>query len=230
MTSTDTVYDQLCGLIFSGELPAGSNLLERDLADRFGVSRIPVREALTKLVAQGTLVGGRKGEGVRIRHYSANDLRQLYDYRATIEGGVARSASHSATDADILKLTMICDGMEAAFDEKEMSRWGELDRRFHEALAEASHNERFERALKSLLRECFYVFYVLARKTSRQKLTTPQLDQHKQTTLDDHRALIKLIQLEEADEAETRARLHISRSQDRVIRAVIEKSMETGRS
>jgi DNA-binding GntR family transcriptional regulator len=227
MNGTESVYDQLSRLIFSGELPAGSSLLERDLADRFGVSRIPVREALTRLVAQGTLVGGRKGEGVRIRHYSANDLRQLYDFRSAIEGGVARSASVSATDADILKLTVICDSMEAAFDEKEGSRWGELDRQFHEALAEASHNERFERTLKSLLRECFYVFYVLARRTSRQKFTTQQLDQHKKSTLQDHRTLIELIRLGETEEAEARARHHISRSQERVIRAVLEKNMES---
>lgn len=219
------LHERLSHLIFSGAFETGSSLVERDLADRLGVSRIPVRETLSKLVAQGTLVGGRKGEGVRIRRYSADEIRQLYDYRAIIEGGIARSAAGAASEADILRLTLICDEMEAAFDENDTGRWGTLDGKFHEALAEASRNDRFERALKHLLRECFYIFYILSRRSSRRELSAQELASHKQMALDDHRALANLIQAHDAEGAEARARLHILRSADRLVRAFIETDL-----
>ncbi|MFI4876262.1 MAG: GntR family transcriptional regulator [Blastopirellula sp. JB062] len=219
------VYDKLSDLIFSGEFETGSNLIERNLATRLGVSRVPVRETLTKLVAQGTLEGGRKGEGVRIRRYSADEIRQLYDYRATIEGGIARAAASAASMADVLRLSIICDEMETTLDEDESGRWGSLDRRFHEALAESCRNDRYDRAIKSLLHECFYVFYVLSRKRSRRELSEQDLKSHQKLALADHRALVQFIEAHQPDEAESQARLHILRSADRVIRAAIETDL-----
>lgn len=222
------IYDRLSRLIFSGDFELGSNLVERDLASRLGVSRIPVRETLTQLVAQGVLEGGkRKREGVRIRRYSADEIRQLYDYRAVIEGGVSRGAATHASEADILRLTMICDEMETLLDVDDSARWGTLDGKFHAALAEAARNERFERSLKSLLRECFYVFYILSRRSSRREMTPAALTAHKKQTLEDHRAIASLIQSGNADAAEQQARLHILRSADRVIRMHIESDVGT---
>lgn len=222
---SNDVRERLSHLIFSGEFETGSSLIERDLADRLGVSRIPVRETLSQLVAQGTLQGGGKREGVRIRRYSADEIRQLYDYRAVMEGGIARAAATSATQADILRLTLICDEMEAAFDAEDTARWGKLDGKFHEAMAEAGRNDRFARALKNLLRECFYVFYLLARQRSSRELSAEELASHKRQALDDHRALVDLVQSRNADAAEARSRLHILRSADRVIRAFIETDL-----
>ena len=116
------VYDRLSDLIFSGEYEMGSSLAERNLATRLGVSRIPVREMLVRLVAQGTLEGGGRGEGVRMRRYTADEIRQLYDYRAIIEGGVARSAAMSASQADILRLSIICEEMENVLEDADATR------------------------------------------------------------------------------------------------------------
>ncbi|HWL10787.1 MAG TPA: GntR family transcriptional regulator [Planctomicrobium sp.] len=220
------IYDQLSRLIFSGDFESGSNLVERDLASRLGVSRVPVRETLTQMVAQGVLEGGkRKREGVRIRRYSADEIRQLYDYRAIVEGGISRGAAGHASQADILRLTMICDEMETLLEVDDSSRWGALDGKFHEALAEASRNDRFERTLKSLLRECFYVFYILSRRSSRREMTPEALISHKKQTLKDHRAITSFVKSGDADAAEKQARLHILRSADRVIRMYIESDV-----
>jgi len=223
--TSETVYERLCQLIFCGEYETGSPLVERTLADRLGVSRVPVRETLTKLVAQGALLGGRKGEGVRIRRYSPDEVQQLYDFRAQLEGGVARLAARAATEADLLRLTLVRDQMEAALDDDEPGRWGILDRKFHQALAEACRNDRFEQALKSLLNESFFVFYVLARRSSQRELSADQLARHKREALDDHSALIELVQQRDAEGAEQRARLHILRSAERVTRALIEADL-----
>jgi len=219
------VYGRLSDLIFSGEYEMGSNLAERNLATRLGVSRIPVREILVRLVAQGTLEGGAKGEGVRMRRYTADEIRQLYDFRAIIEGGVARSAAMSASQADILRLSIICDEMESVLEGTDAKRWGTLDRQFHEALAEAARNDRFEKSLKNLLHESFYVFYMVARKRSISELSADEMASHQRLALDDHRAIVEHVTARSAEEAESRARLHILRSADRVIRAAIENDL-----
>ncbi|MBL4885048.1 MAG: GntR family transcriptional regulator, partial [Planctomycetaceae bacterium] len=218
--------EKLSQLIFSGEFETGSSLVERKLASRLGVSRIPMREALSSLVAQGALEGGRKGEGVRIRRYTVDEIRKLYDYRAAIEGGVARAAATSASESDILRLELICDGMQAILDEEDFSKWSSLDVKFHEALAEASHNERFELSLKSLLRECFYVFYILSRQKSRRELSSEEFASHKRQAIADHRVILECLKSHDADGAEARSRLHILRTSDRVIRTSIETDLE----
>ncbi|MFG0261453.1 MAG: GntR family transcriptional regulator [Novipirellula sp. JB048] len=220
------IYEQLSGLIFSGDYESGSNLVERELASRLGVSRVPVRETLTRMVAQGVLEGGqRKREGVRIRHYSSDQIRQLYDYRAIIEGGIGRAAAQYASDADHFRLAIICDEMESLLDVPDSTRWGALDGKFHEALAEAANNDRFERSLKSLLKECFYVFYVLARRSSHSTMTPEALRSHKQQALQDHRAIAEHVKAGDADAAEERARTHILRSAERVIRLFIQSDV-----
>ncbi len=221
------VFEKLSQLIFSGEFETGSSLVERNLADRLGVSRIPMRETLSSLVAQGALEGGRKGESVRLRRYTVDELRQLFDYRAVIEGGCVRSAATYTSEADLMRLEIICDGMQDILEGDDFQKWSSLDVKFHEALAEASRNDRFERTLKSLLRECFYVFYVLSRRRSRRELTKEEFAFHKQQALDDHRAIIELLKTKQVEEAEARMRLHILRSADRVIRASIETDLES---
>lgn len=221
------ISEKLSQLIFSGEFETGSSLVERNLAARLGVSRIPMREALSSLVAQGALEGGRKGEGVRIRRYTVEEIRQLYDYRAVIEEGVSRSAAISASKADILRLELICDGMDGLLGEEDFEKWSSLDVKFHEALAEASRNDRFERSLKSLLRECFYVFYVLSRKKSRRELSNEEFESHKRQAIEDHRVIVESLKSNDPDAAEARSHLHILRSADRVIRTSIETDLES---
>ncbi|QDS89091.1 HTH-type transcriptional regulator LutR [Rosistilla ulvae] len=224
--SDNEVHKKLSDLIFSGEFERGSNLVERNLASRLGVSRIPVRETLTRLVAQGALQGGRKGEGVRLRRYSAEEIRQLYEFRAMLEGGIARAAATNASQADVLRLTIICDEMNASVGEATAERWGILDRRFHEALSESCRNDRTSEALKALLNECFYVFYILSRQKSRSELSGEELVSHQKLAVDDHLAIVGHIKARREDEAESHSKLHILRSADRVIRAAIESDLE----
>ena len=221
------ISEKLSTLIFSGEYESGSNLVERKLADRLGVSRIPMREALTRMVAQGSLEGGRKGEGVRIRRYTVEEIRQLFEYRAVIECGVARSAATSATEPDILRLELVCQGMEDLLEKEDFEKWSSLDVKFHEAMAEASHNDRFELSLKSLLRECFFVFYVLSRQKSRSEFSEEEFVLHKRQVISEHRAIVECIKSKDAQGAEAILSLTFSRSADRVIRTSIETDLES---
>lgn len=221
-----TVYDRLTQLIFSGRFAPGQKLIERDLASELGVSRIPVRESLGRMVAQGLLLGGEKWQGVRMRTYTADEIHQLYEFREMLEGGAARAAAERATATDLERLEMICAEEEPEVGHYGSPRWAELDHHFHATLAEASHNERIAHSLTLLLTECHYVFYLYPAQCGRQWTPSPQeAAAHMQSVLEDHRMLLSLIRSRDGAAAEQKARADMRKSAQRATRALIARDL-----
>ncbi len=217
--ATTGVYESVTEKVFSGRFAPGDRLVEQDLADELGVSRIPVREALGKMVAQGVLLGGKKHQGVWMRDYSPEEIRQLYEFRGLLESGVAGAAAEAATESDLTHMEIICEQMEAEIGNVGSGRWAELDRKFHETLADAGHNERFAQALKTLLSECYFVFYFL---TAPQTRAVEQM----RDVIKVHRGLLDLIRQRKPEEAKEKACMSMRASADRVIRRMIKNDLK----
>ena len=158
---TTTIYDQVVQRIFSGDYQPGSRIREEALASSLGVSRVPVRESLAKLAAQGMLIGGDKGQGVRLRKYTLDEVRHLYEYRELLEGGAARAAATSATSTDLARLEIVCEKAEQLIGAGRLGEWAQMDMQFHLALALAGRNDRIVPQLKTLVVECGYLFFVV---------------------------------------------------------------------
>lgn len=129
------------------ELPPGSALIQEDLAQRFGVSRNPVREALRMLVTDG-LVDMRLGDGATVRRLSPTDLAELYDLRLAIEPLIARPIMDEARPRDIDELQRMADAIEQASD---LTEWIRLNFDFHTFLFSLGNQPRTEAILTSLL-------------------------------------------------------------------------------
>jgi DNA-binding GntR family transcriptional regulator len=220
------VYDRLVKLVFSGEISPGTKLVERDLARELGVSRIPVRESLAKMVAQGLLIGGEKWQGARVRAYNSEEIRQLYEYREMLEGGIARAAARNRSSSDIERLGLICDESQKEIGNYGSQRWAQLDHRFHFALAEACRNERMLHSTQLLLTECFYVFYLYPAQQGRPAPSHDDVIHHMESIVADHRELVALIEARDSDGAEQKARLDMRKSGRRATRALIDKDLE----
>ena len=93
-------YERLLNAIDSGELAPGSRLLEAQLAERLGVSRTPVREALRRLEAQG-LVTHEPHRGVVVAELDYDQLGELYAVREVLEGTAARLAARHASPEEV---------------------------------------------------------------------------------------------------------------------------------
>ncbi|MBN2580637.1 MAG: GntR family transcriptional regulator [Pirellulales bacterium] len=220
--SGESIYDRVVRhIFFSGELPPGSKVVEKVLADQLGVSRIPIRETLGKLAGQGLLVDGLNGQGVRLRRYTAEETRQLYELRELLEGGAARAAARAANDADITRMEMICNQSESEIGDYGSQRWADLDHAFHAALADASHNDRIARLLKLMLTECHYLFYLYPSAVGRPTPAHEDAVQRMQSILNDHRVLLQLICAGDADGAERKAREDMRVSSARFTQALI---------
>ena len=211
------VYRGILDLIFCGDRVPGSKLIEEHLASELGVSRVPVRESLARLVGQGVLVGGKRGEGVRIRDYSADDVRQLYEYREVLEGVSARAAAQMASPTDIARLEIICQQAAECLHGHDHERWNELEQQFHFALADASHNRRVAPQLKLLVQECRYIFFGYASPPADSEKSLRFLEKNRRG----HIALVDLIKARDADGAEQLIRTDMRESAGRVVHLML---------
>lgn len=237
----DSVYDRVVQHIFrSGDIRPGDRVVETHLAARLGVSRIPVREALGRLRGQGLLVSDGKGQGMRLRRYSLDDIAQLYDYRELLEGGAARAAARHGSPEDIDRMSDFHEQAEklAAEGAYESAAWVVADHGFHAALADASHNERVARALGHLLEELHGFFYgpmyhrIVASRGGTLKRS--EATRHADVVVREHRGVLAAIRAGDADLAERRARHHVSHASRRLrdalagIAAAAEAEAEAG--
>ena len=150
-SNSDSIYDRVVQhIFFSGHVTPGSKVVEKKLADHLGVSRIPIRETLRQLSGQGLLVSDHNGQGARLRNYTAEDIRQLYELRELLEGGAAKAAARAATDTDVARMEMICSQTAAEVGDYGSKKWADLDHAFHDALADASHNDRIATGIEAV--------------------------------------------------------------------------------
>ncbi len=156
---SDRLVDELQRRIFSGDLPVGSWLRHAALAEEFGVSRTPVREALRVLGAQGvvTIVQNR---GARVNGHSGRDIRELGAVRAELEGLAAELAASRIDDDQLERLQSAWREYEAAIgsaggDPAQASTrtlWAEANETFHSVILEASGNRQLGLSIADISR------------------------------------------------------------------------------
>ncbi|RVO73557.1 GntR family transcriptional regulator [Sinorhizobium medicae] len=139
-------YEAILNKIRGRELLPGTRLREEELAEMMGVSRTPVREALTRLHARGLIESS--DNGLVITKLSRAQMMELYDMRATLEGAAARFAALRASPDDIVGLKL---AMQRFSDfEGSPTQFAELNRQVHDAIYEAANNRYLIRALNEL--------------------------------------------------------------------------------
>lgn len=124
----------------------GAPLVQEDLAQRFGVSRSPVREALRTLAAEG-LVTMPLGEGATVRRLSKEDLEEIYDLRIALEPLIAPHVVSEASGRDIAHLEGLVKAMAAASPDE----WMRANYEFHRSIYRLTGRVRTESILTGLL-------------------------------------------------------------------------------
>ncbi len=135
-TTAERVTDSVRQAILHGELAAGSRLGETELAERLGVSRTPVREALSRLAAEG-LVEVAANRGARVTTWSVAELEGVFDLRTTLEPRLAALAVPRAGAADLAELAALADRMlqvGCPGPDQDLDALVPLNRAFHDLL------------------------------------------------------------------------------------------------
>jgi DNA-binding GntR family transcriptional regulator len=125
--------DELRRRILDGTYPGGSQIRQDALAEEFGISRIPVREALLQLEAEG-LVKIEAHKGAVVATLSLDEIEELFEFRALIEPRLLAKSAPKLTVSDFAKLRSILNQYSEDFRQLHVVRWGELNVQLHSAL------------------------------------------------------------------------------------------------
>lgn len=147
MSQGQEAYQRLIADIGAGALAPGARLLESEIAQRLGISRTPVREAIRRLEAEGLVVHMPR-TGAAVRRLDPAEISELYEMRGVLEGAAARLAARTASEVDIAELAAINAEMGAAFADLRVLY--DLNRQFHAALVNAARNRFLARSVEGL--------------------------------------------------------------------------------
>lgn len=194
-TRTQEVYGRLREAIVSGDLRPNERLIEAELAERLQVSRTPVRECLPRLAAEDLIV--KHGHGWAVLEHSADQIREIYDVRAALEGYATRLAAVRGSEAQLGDIVAL------STDPEEMARLPRArvvlaNEEFHDAIIVAAGNGRLAQTIQQT--RAYYFNHRIA-----AVYTTDEIIE----ALSAHRWIAEAVARRDADLAEHLARTHV---------------------
>ncbi|WP_439586124.1 GntR family transcriptional regulator [Hydrogenophaga sp.] len=195
---SQTVYRELFNRILTGELPPGSTVSEKQLAELLGVSRTPVHNAVLQLVKDG-LVTQEANHRPVIGRVSESDVDEIFDMRRLLEGEAARRAASRMDRATLSRLRAAADLLARQGQRQgALARWADFDDLFHEAIAAACGSQR----LAADIRRYRMVHHAL----NRLRMTEDLIPQ----ALQEHVAILSALEARDADKAAAAMDDHLS--------------------
>lgn len=154
----DVVFNTLRDAILKGDFAPGERLMEKQLAERLGVSRTPIREAIRKLELEG-LVMMMPRKGAEVASVTGKDISDVLEVRATLEAMAVKLACKKMSEQDFEELVYVNEAFKKAAIEKDVKTLIEKDIEFHDVIFHSSNNEKLIQIINNL-REQIYRFRV----------------------------------------------------------------------
>ncbi len=198
----EVVYEALREAIIKNQFKPGERLMETELADEMEVSRTPVREAVRKLEAEGYVVMIPR-KGTYVASLSIQDINDVYEIRAALEGMAASQAAIRASEEEIAAIKECIDAEAVLWESDDLEKTVESDIQFHSLLYRASKNKKIE----SLIND-------LREQTQRLRSSTLSTPGRLKFALDEHRKILAAIEARDPQGAQEAALAHIERSRE----------------
>ncbi|MFT8638594.1 MAG: GntR family transcriptional regulator [Bifidobacterium sp.] len=203
----DQIVTLLRNQIIHGEIPQGSRIVEGEIAERYDVSRGPVRDAFTRLLSEGLLE--KKRQGCVVRGVSEKDVWDIYEVRVLFEeSAVSHVISHLDT-TDWTGMEQSIEGMHKALESGDLNQYALEDLNFHDALIQCSHNARIIGFWSTIMP----IFSVMLQVTNAQ-------DSDLTPSFDDHVAILESLKSGENVDVKSLINRHLEGSLNRMIRAL----------
>lgn len=201
----EVVFNTLRDAILKGELNPGEHLMEVQLANKLGVSRTPIREAIRQLEVEGLVVMTPR-KGAVVAEITQEDLTDVLEVRKTLEELAVQLACNNITDEEIAKLHEYHLSFIQAFDCKELTVIAKKDEEFHDVIYEATRNKRLIQILNNL-REQIY----------RYRLEYIKEEEKWFMLRDEHENLISAIEQKNVDLAKQIITAHIDNQEHTIL-------------
>ena len=208
----DVVFNTLRQAIITGEFAPGERLMEIALANRLGVSRTPVREAIRKLELEGLVVMIPR-KGAEVAKITEKDLRDVLEVRSSLEELAAELAAERMNDEVKEKLEKALKEFEEAIESDDNAAIADSDVDFHDVIFEATGNARLIQIINNL-REQMY----------RYRLEYVKDTEYHTVLLNEHRELAKAMVEGRKEDARKIMKRHIDNQEMTVIRNIKEEN------
>ncbi|MCQ4727363.1 GntR family transcriptional regulator [Anaerotignum faecicola] len=178
----EVVFNNLRDAILKGELAPGERLLENQLADKLGVSRTPVREAL-RMLEQENLVALIPRKGAQVLDLSANDIKNVLEIRSALEAVGIRHACRSMTSESLREIKLLNAQFEQAFEDGDYEKVATVDEKIHDIIFASSNNNKLVQIISSMRAQVY-----------RYRIAYLKVHETKTAVINHHRAIIEAIE------------------------------------
>lgn len=193
----DIVFNTLRQAILKGELAPGERLMEVSLAQKLGVSRTPVREAIRKLELEG-LVLMIPRRGAEVARISEKNLRDVLEVRRGLEDLAVELACARITESQIVELKKANVNFENSLTSNDVTAIAEADERFHEIIYRATGNEKLIQVISNIKEQMYrYRLEYIKDSAKRHDLVA------------EHKEIVTALECKRLSEAKERMRRHI---------------------
>lgn len=193
----DVVFNTLRQAILTGELKPGERLMEIHLANRLGVSRTPIREAIRKLELEG-LVTMIPRRGAEVAQITEKSLKDVLEVRRALDALCVEIACDRISKEELAALAEACDAFEAATKTKDTKKIAQADVALHDIIVKATNNARLVQLVNNLSEQMYrYRFEYIKDENCHGQLTN------------EHRIIYESIRDKDKETAARTAKLHI---------------------
>ncbi len=204
----DVVFNTLRKAILTGELKPGERLMEIHLANKLGVSRTPIREAIRKLELEG-LVTMIPRRGAEVAQITEKSLKDVLEVRRALDALCAELACTRITDAEMDHLKEACAEFEKATQQKDVAVIAKADVALHDIIVAATGNQRLVQLVNNLAEQMYrYRFEYIKDKSQHEKL------------IEEHRIIYESILNKNCEAAARAAKLHIDNQESSIIKQI----------
>jgi len=209
----DVIFDTLRQAIIVGELKPGERLMEVQLAQKMGVSRTPVREAIRKLELEG-LVEMLPRKGAHVADLSVKDIMDVLEVRATLDGLASSLSASRINDDEIKVLRHLLDQFISYVEKDNLQGSIKKDVEFHDVIYHSSRNDKLIQISNNLREQVqrFRVIYIKDYSSSKELIK-------------EHETIFDAIVSRDPEAAMQAAQIHIKNQEEAIIRSVKKVSM-----
>ncbi|MBP3886464.1 MAG: GntR family transcriptional regulator [Cellulosilyticum sp.] len=193
----DIVFQTLRNAIIIGELQPGERLMETQLAEKLGVSRTPIREAIRKLELEGLVIMVPR-KGAQVAQFTEKDIQDVLEVRAALESLAAKLACKRMDDRSFLKLQLAIAEYSYAAKNKDLEMMIEKDVEFHDIICNATQNDKL-----------IQLFNNLKEQVNRYRITYLKNVEDSETVEAEHLAILEALKNKDEDVASLLASKHI---------------------
>lgn len=204
----DVVFNTLRRAILTGQLKPGERLMEVHLANRLGVSRTPIREAIRKLELEGLVIMIPR-RGAEVARITERSLKEVLEVRRALDALSVELACDRITKEGLERLKGACRRFEQVAKGKDASATASADVEFHDIIVEATGNRRLQQIVNNLSEQMYRYRFVYIQEESRHD-----------NLIAEHREICESIVSRDKKRASEAAKLHIDNQEAAIIRQI----------